>query len=98
MPDAESSEEDCYTVFRIRAAQKGHQSEAPYVVELACQGQPVEMEVGIGASCIVMSQQVSESLQNNTASPIKLQPNHKLVRTYTKEPIKTSGMLGGDFT
>ena len=68
------------------------------MVELLCQGKPIQMEVDTGASCTVMSRKEFDNLQKTTGNNIKLEPNRKPVRTYTKETIKTRGAFLGQFT
>ena len=80
-----SGEEDCYTVF---CTDEGPKTGAPYVVELLCQGKLIKMEVDTGASCTVMSRKEFDNLQKTTGNNIKLEPNRKPVRSYTKETIK----------
>ncbi|XP_068742153.1 uncharacterized protein [Montipora capricornis] len=80
-----SCEGDCYTVF---CTDEGPKTFAPYVVERLCQGKPIKMEVDTGASCTVMSRKEFDNLQKTTGNNIKLEPNRKPVRSYTKETIK----------
>ena len=89
-----SGEEDCYTVF---CTDEGPKTGAPYMVELLCQCKQCRL-VDTGASCTVMSRKEFDNLQKTTGNNIKLEPNRKPVRTYTKETIKTRGAFLGQFT
>lgn len=68
------------------------------MVDVLCQGKLIKMEVDTGASCTVMSRKKFDNLQKTTGNTIKLEPNRKPVRTYTKETIKTRGAFLGQFT
>ena len=68
------------------------------MVQVSCNGKPIQMEIDTGASCTLMGKNDFENLQNSMAESIHLAPNEKPVRTYTKEIIKTLGTFQGHFT